>query len=111
MSSNPLAVFYLPQSPLPHLPHPQPLVLPSWDASPAAGGPPKAWNLANIITISGISHQLQILPMSNPDVAPGSVETQQIRVQAIAPVGSLVRLRLRIAYSLDGPDQVDFRQA
>ncbi|KAJ3881280.1 adaptin N terminal region-domain-containing protein [Lentinula edodes] len=55
------------------------------------------------------SQQLQMLPMSNPNVGPGSVETQQMRV--IAPVGSAVRLRLRIAYAINGQDvqdQVDF---
>ncbi|KAJ3982008.1 adaptin N terminal region-domain-containing protein [Lentinula detonsa] len=55
------------------------------------------------------SQQLQMLPMSNPDINPGSVETQQMRV--IAPVGSAVRLRLRISYALNGQsvqDQVDF---
>ncbi|KAJ3713025.1 adaptin N terminal region-domain-containing protein [Lentinula guzmanii] len=55
------------------------------------------------------SQQLQMLPMSNPDISPGSVETQQMRV--IAPVGSAVRLRLRISYAINGQsvqDQVDF---
>ncbi|KIK60420.1 hypothetical protein GYMLUDRAFT_43730 [Collybiopsis luxurians FD-317 M1] len=55
------------------------------------------------------SQQLQMLPMSNPDVAPGAVETQQMRV--VAPVGSAVRLRLRISYTVNGQavqDQVDF---
>ncbi|KAJ3798353.1 adaptin N terminal region-domain-containing protein [Lentinula aff. detonsa] len=55
------------------------------------------------------SQQLQMLPMSNPDINPGSVETQQMRV--IAPVGSAVRLRLRISYAINGQsvqDQVDF---
>ncbi|GBE86556.1 gamma-adaptin [Sparassis latifolia] len=55
------------------------------------------------------SQQLQMLPMSNPDVQPGTVETQQMRV--VAPVGANVRLRLRISYSLAGrsiQDQVDF---
>jgi len=55
------------------------------------------------------SQQLQMLPMSNPDVQPGAVETQQMRV--IAPVGANVRLRLRISYSVGGravQDQVDF---
>ena len=68
-----------------------------------------------------------MLPMSSPDVQPGAVETQQMRV--IAPVGvsfpgramdwrrshcasqANVRLRLRISYSLGGrqiQDQVDF---
>ncbi|KAH9916322.1 adaptin N terminal region-domain-containing protein [Fomitopsis serialis] len=55
------------------------------------------------------SQQLQMLPMSNPDVQPGAVETQQMRV--IAPVGANVRLRLRISFSVGGravQDQVDF---
>ncbi|KAI0954098.1 clathrin associated protein complex large subunit [Taiwanofungus camphoratus] len=55
------------------------------------------------------SQQLQMLPMSNPDIHPGAVENQQMRV--MAPVGANVRLRLRIAYSLAGravQDQVDF---
>ncbi|KAG5651072.1 clathrin associated protein complex large subunit [Sphagnurus paluster] len=55
------------------------------------------------------SQQLQMLPMSNPAINPGSVETQQMRV--VAPVGSNVRLRLRISYSIGGQniqDQVDF---
>ncbi|KIJ65135.1 hypothetical protein HYDPIDRAFT_39766 [Hydnomerulius pinastri MD-312] len=68
-------------------------------------------------TVSGLnfqaavpkSQQLQMLPMSNPDVQPGATETQQMRV--IAPPGSNVRLRLRISYTLAGQavqDQVDF---
>ncbi|KAF7294435.1 AP-1 complex subunit gamma [Mycena kentingensis (nom. inval.)] len=55
------------------------------------------------------SQQLQMLPMSNSDVNPGAVETQKLRV--IAPVGSAVRLRLRISYTVGGravQDQVDF---
>ncbi|CCM06280.1 uncharacterized protein FIBRA_08531 [Fibroporia radiculosa] len=55
------------------------------------------------------SQQLQMMPMSNPDVQPGAVETQQMRV--MAPVGANLRLRLRISYSLGGSaiqDQVDF---
>lgn len=55
------------------------------------------------------SQQLHMLPMSNSTVSPGALETQQMRV--VAPVGSAVRLRLRIAYSIDGQpfqDQVDF---
>ena len=67
-----------------------------------------------------------MLPMSNPSVNPGSVETQQMRV--VAPIGvsyipmqvnegyltdwqSAVRLRLRIAFAISGQnyqDQVDF---
>ncbi|KAH6915885.1 gamma-adaptin [Coprinopsis sp. MPI-PUGE-AT-0042] len=55
------------------------------------------------------SQQLQMLPMSNSTVTPGATETQKMRV--IAPVGSAVRLRLRIGYSIDGQtlqEQVDF---
>ncbi|KAI9573761.1 adaptin N terminal region-domain-containing protein [Boletus coccyginus] len=55
------------------------------------------------------SQQLQMLPMSNSDVQPGATETQQLRV--IAPPGSSVRLRLRVAFTLAGQviqDQVDF---
>ncbi|KAF8202544.1 hypothetical protein BJ912DRAFT_945106 [Pholiota molesta] len=55
------------------------------------------------------SQQLQMLPMSNPNINPGAVETQQMRV--VAPVGTNVRLRLRIAYSIAGQnvqEQVDF---
>ncbi|TEB36632.1 Adaptor protein complex AP-1 gamma subunit [Coprinellus micaceus] len=55
------------------------------------------------------SQQLQMLPMSNPNVEPGVTETQQMRV--VAPVGSNVRLRLRIGFTADGQvhqEQVDF---
>jgi AP-1 complex subunit gamma-1 len=55
------------------------------------------------------TQQLQMQPMSNPDVNPGATETQQMRVTA--PVGSNVRLRLRISFSTGGrsiQDQVDF---
>ncbi|KAG6854249.1 hypothetical protein C0991_008942 [Blastosporella zonata] len=55
------------------------------------------------------SQQLQMLPISNSTITPGAVETQQMRV--VAPVGSNVRLRLRISYSIAGQniqDQVDF---
>ncbi|KAK7060920.1 clathrin associated protein complex large subunit [Paramarasmius palmivorus] len=55
------------------------------------------------------SQQLQMLPMSNPNINPGSTETQQMRV--VAPVGANIRLRLRIQYMMDGQqvsDQVDF---
>ncbi|KIP10058.1 hypothetical protein PHLGIDRAFT_125886 [Phlebiopsis gigantea 11061_1 CR5-6] len=55
------------------------------------------------------SQQLQMLPMSSPDVSPGATETQQMRV--IAPAGANIRLRLRISYALGGhqiQDQVDF---
>ncbi|KAG6813876.1 clathrin associated protein complex large subunit [Tricholoma furcatifolium] len=55
------------------------------------------------------SQQLQMLPMSNSTINPGATETQQMRV--VAPVGSNVRLRLRISYSISGQtiqEQVDF---
>ncbi|KAK0202959.1 adaptin N terminal region-domain-containing protein [Desarmillaria ectypa] len=55
------------------------------------------------------SQQLQMQPMSSPNVNPGSTESQQMRV--ISPPGANVRLRLRIAYTLAGravQDQVDF---
>ncbi|KAK4705065.1 AP-1 complex subunit gamma-1, partial [Phenoliferia sp. Uapishka_3] len=68
--------------------------------------------------ISGVSFQaavpkaqrLQMMAMSRTDVAPGSTETQQLRVMVQAP-GSIVRLRLRIAFSAAGSpvqDQTDF---
>jgi hypothetical protein len=38
------------------------------------------------LTCSLQTQQLQMLPMSNPDVNPGVVETQQMRV--VAPVGA-----------------------
>jgi len=55
------------------------------------------------------SQQLQMLPMSSPHVNPGAIETQQMRV--VAPVGSNIRLRLRISFLVAGravQDQVDF---
>ncbi|WWD17404.1 hypothetical protein CI109_101845 [Kwoniella shandongensis] len=55
------------------------------------------------------TQQLQMQAMSNTDVSPGSVETQQMRV--IAPAGAAVRLRMRITYSKGGQnvtDQQDF---
>ncbi|OSD05519.1 Adaptor protein complex AP-1 gamma subunit [Trametes coccinea BRFM310] len=55
------------------------------------------------------SQQLQMAPISSPDVHPGRVETQEMRV--LAPVGANIRLRLRISYSVAGravQDQVDF---
>ncbi|KAI9507678.1 Adaptor protein complex AP-1 gamma subunit [Russula earlei] len=55
------------------------------------------------------TQQLQMQPMSRPDVNPGATETQQLRITA--PVGANVRLRLRISYSMGGrpiQDQVDF---
>ncbi|KAI0642162.1 Adaptor protein complex AP-1 gamma subunit [Trametes meyenii] len=55
------------------------------------------------------SQQLQMAPISSPDVHPGHVESQEMRV--LAPVGANVRLRLRISFSVAGQavqDQVDF---
>ncbi|KAI0322807.1 gamma-adaptin [Amylostereum chailletii] len=55
------------------------------------------------------TQQLQMMPMSHPDVNPNKAETQQMRITA--PVGSNIRLRLRISYSLGGraiQEQVDF---
>ncbi|KAH9893470.1 Adaptor protein complex AP-1 gamma subunit [Cubamyces lactineus] len=55
------------------------------------------------------SQQLQMAPISSPDVHPGRAETQEMRV--LAPVGANVRLRLRISYNVAGravQDQVDF---
>lgn len=51
------------------------------------------------------TQKLQMLAMSKTDVAPGSTETQQLRVMVPAP-GALVRLRLRIAYNTAGGQQV-----
>ncbi|GAA6036368.1 hypothetical protein JCM8097_001688 [Rhodosporidiobolus ruineniae] len=56
------------------------------------------------------TQKLQMLAMSKPDVQPGATETQQLRVMVQA-AGALVRLRLRIAYSVGGAaqqDQTDF---
>ncbi|EJD07418.1 Adaptor protein complex AP-1 gamma subunit [Fomitiporia mediterranea MF3/22] len=55
------------------------------------------------------TQQLQMQAMSKPDVYPGTTETQKMKV--IAPVGSHVRLRLRITYTIGGravTDQEDF---
>lgn len=55
------------------------------------------------------TQQLQMLPMSSPDINPGATETQQMRV--MAPAGAQVRLRLRISFTMSGQvfqDQVDF---
>lgn len=55
------------------------------------------------------TQQLQMLNMSNGDVAPGSVETQQLRI--IAPPEAQIRLRLRISFTKGNEpvqDQVDF---
>ncbi|KAG2071529.1 Adaptor protein complex AP-1 gamma subunit [Suillus decipiens] len=55
------------------------------------------------------SQQLQMLPMSNSDIQPGTTETQQMRV--MAPPGANIRLRLRISYAIAGQavqDQIDF---
>ncbi|KAN0115580.1 Adaptor protein complex AP-1 gamma subunit [Russula decolorans] len=55
------------------------------------------------------TQQLQMQPMSRPDVNPGATETQQMRITA--PTGANIRLRIRISYSIGGrpvQDQVDF---
>ncbi|WVR07142.1 hypothetical protein IAU60_004183 [Kwoniella sp. DSM 27419] len=55
------------------------------------------------------TQQLQMQAMSSADIAPGSVETQQMRIQA--PAGAAIRLRMRITYSHGGQavtDQQDF---
>ena len=76
------------------------------------------------------TQQLQMLPMSQPDIKPGTTETQQMRITAppgvcthflrinwsprlnmICRTQSAVRLRIRISYTLAGravQDQVDF---
>ncbi|SNX84050.1 probable golgi adaptor HA1/AP1 adaptin gamma subunit [Melanopsichium pennsylvanicum] len=57
------------------------------------------------------THKLQMQAISNSDVAPGATETQALRV--MVPSGALVRLRLRIAFSVDGEnvqDQMDWSQ-
>ncbi|EUC60879.1 gamma-adaptin (adaptor HA1/AP1 adaptin gamma subunit), putative [Rhizoctonia solani AG-3 Rhs1AP] len=43
------------------------------------------------------TQQLQMLPMSSADVNPGNVETQVLKI--LAPPGSLVKLRIRIAFT------------
>jgi len=55
------------------------------------------------------TQQLQMLAMSNPNINPGSVETQQMQIKA--PAGSQVRLRLRLSYLINGQqmqEQIDF---
>lgn len=55
------------------------------------------------------TQQLQMLAMSNGNVAPGTVESQQMRI--IAPPGAQIRLRLRITFqhgSQSIQEQVDF---
>jgi AP-1 complex subunit gamma-1 len=50
-----------------------------------------------------------MLAMSNGNVAPGTVESQQMRI--IAPPGAQIRLRLRITFqhgSQSIQEQVDF---
>lgn len=51
-----------------------------------------------------------MLAMSNGDVSPGTIESQQMRI--IAPPGAQIRLRLRITFSKgegeEVVDQVDF---
>ncbi|KAK0551520.1 clathrin associated protein complex large subunit [Tilletia horrida] len=56
------------------------------------------------------SQKLQMLPISNAKVSPGSTETQQLRI--IAAPGAQIRLRLRVAFQTAAgqqvQDQVDF---
>ncbi|KAK7686244.1 hypothetical protein QCA50_010464 [Cerrena zonata] len=55
------------------------------------------------------SQQLQIWPISNPAVQPGTTETLNMRVTA--PAGANVRLRIRLSFAVGGQpfqDQVDF---
>ncbi|KAJ7180533.1 adaptin N terminal region-domain-containing protein [Mycena filopes] len=134
--SNPMSAFNLPATQTPQPPPPQPTVprLASYTAyeknelkitltpQTSAAQPGTVMILARFqvggsTAATGLSfqaavpksQQLQMLPMSNPDINPGSVETQRMRV--VAPVGSAVRLRLRISYSVGGQavqDQVDF---
>ncbi|PWN54219.1 putative golgi adaptor HA1/AP1 adaptin gamma subunit [Violaceomyces palustris] len=59
------------------------------------------------------SQKLQMQAISKPDVAPGSTETQAMRV--MAPNGAQIRLRLRISYAIGEAvqaiqDQVDWSQ-
>ncbi|KAK7458900.1 clathrin associated protein complex large subunit [Stygiomarasmius scandens] len=133
-ASNPMSAFSLPQSQSPAPAQPAPSRLQSYTAyekndlkitltpQTSAAKPGVVMILARFqvsgsAPVTGIvfqaavpkTQQLQMLPMSNPNVNPGSTETQQMRV--IAPVGSAVRLRLRISYTLNGQavqDQVDF---
>ncbi|KAF7356703.1 AP-1 complex subunit gamma [Mycena venus] len=134
--SNPMSAFNIPATQTPQAPPPQPAAprLTSYTAyeknelkitltpQTSAAQPGTVMILARF-QVSGSSpatglsfqaavpksQQLQMLPMSNPDINPGSVETQRMRV--VAPVGSAVRLRLRISYAVGGQavqDQVDF---
>ncbi|KAJ7043482.1 adaptin N terminal region-domain-containing protein [Mycena alexandri] len=134
--SNPMSAFNLPATQTPQPPPPQPAAprLASYTAyeknelkitltpQTSAAQPGTVMILARFqvagsTAATGLSfqaavpksQQLQMLPMSNPDINPGSVETQRMRV--VAPVGSAVRLRLRISYSVGGQavqEQVDF---
>lgn len=57
------------------------------------------------------THKLQMQAISNSTVHPGSTETQPLRV--MVPPGAAVRLRLRIAFQVDGhsvQDQTDWAQ-
>ncbi|KAG0142358.1 hypothetical protein CROQUDRAFT_82277 [Cronartium quercuum f. sp. fusiforme G11] len=56
------------------------------------------------------TQRLQMLSISNADVAPGMMETQQLRI--MYPPGAAIRLRIRIAFGSDSgeswQDQTDF---
>ncbi|VDB94206.1 unnamed protein product [Peniophora sp. CBMAI 1063] len=72
----------------------------------AAGGPVTGLSFQVAVPKS---QQLQMLPMSSPDVSPGKIESQQMRI--IAPPGSTIKLRLRVSFNVGGQqvqDQVDF---
>jgi AP-1 complex subunit gamma-1 len=137
-----------PSSPAP-APVPQPPKLPSYTAydkhgleiqlTPKAGQPGQVSILARFqvkesTPANGLNfqvavprtQQLQMLPMSSPDVLPGKTETQQMRILAPPGVGNLsfvsvlltdklmqsnIKLRLRVSFTLNGQkieDQVDF---
>ncbi|EGF98494.1 uncharacterized protein MELLADRAFT_113519 [Melampsora larici-populina 98AG31] len=55
------------------------------------------------------TQRLQMLSISNPDIMPGVVETQQLRI--MYPEGAAIRLRIRIGFNSGGEskqDQTDF---
>ncbi|KAJ6591710.1 adaptin N terminal region-domain-containing protein [Mycena vulgaris] len=135
-TSNPMSAFNLPAAQPPQPPPPQPAAprLTAYTAyeknglkitltpqtSPAQPGTVMIlarFQVSGATPATGLSfqaavpksQQLQMLAMTNPDINPGAVETQRMRV--VAPIGSAVRLRLRISYSTEGSavqDQVDF---
>ncbi|KAJ7623323.1 adaptin N terminal region-domain-containing protein [Roridomyces roridus] len=134
---NPMSAFNLPATQTPAQPPPQPAAAPRLTSYTAyeqnelkitltpqtsASQPGTVMILARFqvtgsTAATGVSfqaavprtQQLQMLPMSNPDINPAAVETQRMRI--VAPVGSAVRLRLRVSFTLGGraiQDQADF---